>query len=236
MMDLSGFRPFSLEPLAGRITPGIYASEQLIHACQVKHLGFIDGRPPSAGVRALADWLVRHVDFIAKPQPGSSPLSSGTAIERVLAGDILPEESFAVSLAEMTDGAVLPDMFGLPASSDQDPSATGNPPPTAVAGEKASEQEAGNPPHPLSASAPSLSSGSALSNELPPMGGLGSALPPGRLFHPIADSRYPEGFVLTGCGISLNLDESTATAMREALAKGIEHLRAVRAPVRRAAA
>ncbi len=234
MMDLTGFRPFSLEPFAGSITPGIHAAEQLIHACQMKHLGYIDGRPPSRGVHALACWLIQHASFVAKPHPGGSPLTSGTTIERLLAGDILPEESFAVSLAEMTDGAVLPDMFGLPAPSDEEPSATGASPLTPVAGGKASEPE-GQSPAAAPASTPSLGD-VALSGDLPAMGGLGSALPPGRLFHPIADSRYPEGFVLTGCGISLNLDESTATAMREALAKGIEHLRAMRAPVRRAAA
>jgi hypothetical protein len=56
------------------------------------------------------------------------------------------------------------------------------------------------------------------------------------LFHPIADSRFDAGFVLTGCGMMLCLDESTALAMRDALNVGIEHLRDRRAPTRSMAA
>src|SRR3546814_12101636 len=57
---------------------------------------------------------------------------------------------------------------------------------------------------------------------LPPRGALCGQLPPGRLFHPIADSRFPQGFVLTGCGMALCLDESTATAMQAAIAAGLD--------------
>jgi hypothetical protein len=54
-------------------------------------------------------------------------------------------------------------------------------------------------------------------------------LPSGRLFHPIADARFPQGFVLTGCGMALCLDESTAKAMQAAIAVGLEHIRHIRA-------
>lgn len=227
MNDLSGFRPFRLSAFrAAMLGGGIHQPDQLIVACQVKHLGFVDGRPSSQGALALADWLVAKADFVDRPKPASHPLQCGTTIERILAGDILPEEDFAVALAEATEGAVLPEMFGLPKKSSEDawhyadwePSAAGVVPLSPVAGGKAAEAE-GKAPCP-SASSPSI--------DLPPLGALGGALPPGRLFHPIADARFPEGFVLTGCGIALNLDESTAVAMRAAIEAGIDHLRAQR--------
>lgn len=49
MMDLTGFRPFSLKDFAEHLTPGIYQPMQLIIACQVKHLGFVDGKPVNKG-------------------------------------------------------------------------------------------------------------------------------------------------------------------------------------------
>ena len=52
----------------------------------------------------------------------------------------------------------------------------------------------------------------------------------------IADARFDGGFVLTGCGLMLCLDESTALAMRDALNVGIAHLRDRRAPARSIAA
>jgi hypothetical protein len=74
---------------------------------------------------------------------------------------------------------------------------------------------------------------------LPLPGVLGGALPAGPLFHPIADARMPNGFLLQGCGVMLSLDESTARAMRDAIEAGLAHLRATRATAttgRRAAA
>lgn len=222
MNDLTGFRPFRLSAFrAAMLGRGIQQPAQLIIACQVKHLGFVDGRPSSQGALALADWLIAKGDFVDRPKPASHPLNCGTTIERILAGDILPEEDFALALAEATEGAVLPEMFGLPARDQefQEPSAAGVAPLSPVAGGKAAEAE-GKAPCP-SASSPSI--------DLPPMGALGGALAPGRLFHPIADARFAQGFVLTGCGIALNLDESTAVAMRAAIDAGIDHLRAQRA-------
>lgn len=223
MIDFSGYLPFSLEPFAARMTPGPYQADQLILACQLQHLGFVDGRPSSAGAKALAHWLVEHRDFIDRPKSGTHPLNCGTTIERILAGDLLPEEDFAIDLAEMSEGAILPAMFGL---TPADPVL----------------QESSVPGFPLSpgmdVEAPEparLSLAPVPSSPLPPLGALGGALPPGRLFHPIADTRFPQGFVLTGCGMMLCLDESTAKAMRDALSVGIDHLRAARTGERRAA-
>lgn len=213
-MDLTGFRPFSLKDFAKHLTPGIYQPMQLIIACQVKHLGFVDGKPVNKGAKALADWIILHAEFIAKPKPGGHPLHSGCAIERILAGDILPEEDFAVALAEMTEGAVLPEMFGLPVPLTE--MIAPDFPPRAGAVEKAPEAVVLTP---APASAPSQIP------DLPALGPLGGALPSGRLFHSIADARFPEGFVLTGCGLALNLDESTAMAMRAAIDTGVEFLR-----------
>ncbi|SEQ59927.1 hypothetical protein [Sphingobium sp. YR768] len=225
MNDLSGFRPFRLtafrEALMGG---GIYQGAQLIIACQVKHLGYVDARPSSAGAVALADWLIAKAAFIERPKPGGHPLNCGTTIERILAGDILPEEEFALSLAEATEGAVLPEMFGLPMVSTS--SASGDTPLTTGAEGKAPEPGLLTP---APASAPSIL------GDLPPLGVLGGQLPSGRLFHPIADARFPGGFVLTGCGIAINLDESTAAALRDAVTAGLDHLRSVRMN-RRAAA
>jgi hypothetical protein len=225
MNNLSGFRPFSLGVFRDALMGGgIYQGAQLIIACQIKHLGCVEARASSKGAVALADWLIAKADFIDRPKPGCHPLNSGTTIERILAGDILPEEEFALSLAEATEGAVLPEMFGLP--TDTGSSASGTSPLTTDAGEKASEPVEFTPDP---ASAPSLI------GNLPPLGVLGGQLPSGRLFHPIADGRFPGGFVLTGCGIAINLDESTATALRDAVTAGLDHLRSARAG-RRAAA
>lgn len=225
MNDLSGFRPFRLTAFKDAIMGGgLYSGAQLIVACQLKHLGFVEARPSNKGAVALADWLIAKADFLEKPVPGCHPLNSGTTMERILAGDILPEEEFALALAEATEGAVLPEMFGLP--SDTGSSASGALPLNVGAEGKASEP--GNIP-PAPASAPSII------GDLPPLGVLGGPLPSGRLFHPIADGRFPGGFVLTGCGIAINLDESTAAALRDAVTAGIEHLRAARTG-RRAAA
>lgn len=223
MINLSGYRRFSLEPFASSITPGPYQSDQLILACQLKHLGFVDGRPSSAGAKALAHWLMEHRDYIALPKPGSHPLNYGTTIERILAGDLLPEEEFAIDLAEMSEGDILPAMFGLmPDRVAIESSVSG-----VFALSPGMDVEAPEPMRTPAAPVPS--------SILPPIGALGGALPPGRLFHPIADTRFPQGFVLTGCGIMLCLDESTANAMRDALAVGIDHLRAARAGERQAA-
>ncbi|MFZ2995930.1 hypothetical protein [Sphingobium sp.] len=222
MIDLTGFRPFALDDFDRTLTPGMYKSDQLIRACQIKHLGFVDGRPNSAGVKALAHWLIEHRAFIATPKPSSHPLNCGTTIERVLAGDLLPEEDFAIDLAEMTEGAVLPQMFGLPTAAEPEisPSSASGASPLYPDADAASEPARLTP----RGSAP------APSTDLPALGALGGALPPGRLFQPIADSRFPQGFVLTGCGLSLCLDESTANAMRAAIEAGLEHLQGQRAP------
>lgn len=225
MNDLSGFRPFRLTAFSEAIIGGgIYSGAQLIIACQLKHLGFVEARRSSKGAVALADWLIAKADFIERPKPGCHPLNSGTTIERILAGDILPEEDFVLALAEATEGAVLPEMFGLP--SDIGSSASGTSPLTTDAEVEASEPGLLTP---ASASAPSTI------GDLPPLGVLGGQLPSGRLFHPIADARFPGGFVLTGCGIAINLDESTAAALRDAVTAGLDHLRSVRTG-RRAAA
>lgn len=222
MIDLSGFRPFSLRAFDSALSPGIHAPEQLIVACQIKHLGFVDGHQPSEGARALAAWLLAHRETVdAGPRAGGHPLNSGSTIERILAGDIVPEEGFAVEIARMTEGAVLPEMFERASPAHETPDADGVTPPSPQADGKA--PEAGAVP-PCSLPCPAPSSHQAL----PEMGGLGGALPPGRLFVPIADSRFGDGFVLTGCGIALNLDESTAAAMRAAIDAGLAHLRARR--------
>lgn len=219
MNDLSGFRPFRLSAFRNAIVGGgIYQGAQLIIACQIKHLGFVDARPSSKGAVALADWLVAKADYLDRPVPTTHPLNCGSTIERVIAGDILPEEEFALALAEATEGAVLPEMFGLPMEFEGS-RAAGSSPLSPVAGEKASEPGSLTPePDPT----PSFI------GDLPPLGVLGGQLPSGRLFHPIADGRFPGGFVLTGCGIAINLDESTATALRDAVTAGLDHLRSVR--------
>lgn len=246
MIDLSGFRPFNLRAFDNALTPGIHGPEQLIVACQIKHLGFVDGHPSSEGARALAAWLLEHRETVdAVPRAGGHVLNSGSTIERILAGDIVPEEGIAAEIARLTDGAVLPEMFERAAPSQETPDADGAAAPCPQADGKAPEAGAVIP---CSLPCPAPSSHQALpdvhrcasantlpgvdpcasANTLPAMGGLGGALPPGRLFVPIADSRFGEGFVLTGCGIALNLDESTAAAMRTAIDDGLEHLRARR--------
>lgn len=214
MLDLSGYRPFLLADFAHHLKPGIYQPSQLIVGCQLKHLGFVDGKPVSKGAKALADWIIRHADFLTKPKPGGHPLHSGCTIERILAGDILPEDDFAVALAEMTEGAVLPEMFGLPVPLSEMIAPANTPQADAI--EKAPEPGVLTP---APASAPSQAA------DLPALGALGGALPPGQLFHSINDTRFAEGFVLTGCGMALCLDESTAVAMRAAIDSGIDHLR-----------
>lgn len=234
MIDLSGFRPFSLRAFDSALTPGIHGPEQLIVACQIKHLGFVDGHPSSEGARALAAWLLEHRETVdAVPRAGGHVLNSGSTIERILAGDIVPEDGIAAEIARLTDGAVLPEMFERAAPSQETQDADGAAAPCPQADGKAPESGAVIP---CSLPCPAPSSHQALpdvdrcasANTLPAMGGLGGALPPGRLFVPIADSRFGEGFVLTGCGIALNLDESTAAAMRTAIDDGLEHLRARR--------
>ncbi|SCW77411.1 hypothetical protein SAMN02927924_02795 [Sphingobium faniae] len=229
MTDFSAFRPFSIEAVVPEGWGALGGPLDLICACQMKHQGWT-GRPGNAGALALASWIMDHRDQVALPKAGTHPLNSGTAIERILAGEVLPEEDFAMALAAATDGAVLPKMFGQPEpeglEKNKETSTQSAP---GVDGEAPESQQT---PNMAAVPAPSEDRAPAL----PPLGALGGHLPPGRLFHPIADSRFPQGFVLTGCGMALCLDESTATAMQAAIAAGLDHLRQVRSGGRRIAA
>ena len=238
MIDFTGYRPFSFAalPRGDRID----TAPQLIDACQIKHLGYLRGPLGNAGSLALAKWIIANRAYIDQPKPGTHPLNSGTAIERVLAGDILPEEAFAVDLAEATAGMVLPEMFGQPATQSLssalaaalDGAGAGADEEEPVAGSVATPVTGRRPvPLPVQPAHPAESANVVLlADGLPALGALGGALPPGRLFHPIADPRFPQGFVLTGCGVMLCLDESTAQAMITALEAGAAHLRRMRAP------
>lgn len=218
MMDLSGYRPFTIEGIIPEGWGALGGPLELICACQVKHQGYPDGRPGSEGALALAAWIMAHKDLVAKPRVGSHPLNSGTLIERIMAGEVLPSEEFAIAIAAMTEGAVLPEMFGRP-EADPTSSACNTP----RADEKTPEAATDKPtPEAAPASSEPIEA-------LPPLGALGGPLPSGRLFHPIADARFPQGFVLTGCGMALCLDESTAKAMQAAIAVGLEHIRHIRA-------
>ena len=218
MIDLNGFRPFNMASLMRLFPDAPRDPAALIEACQIKQRGYVDGRPSCAGALALARWLVAHADTLDAPRVSTHPLASGALMERILAGDVVPDEDFAQALAVMSEGAVSPDMFGLPAgsgrvSAKESAASAGTPQPDGVA---AKAPERGDPP---------VCPVAVPSSDLPPIGALGGALPPGRLFHPIADTRLPQGFVLTGCGMMLCLDESTALAMRAAIDAGIAHLR-----------
>lgn len=229
MIDLSGFRPFSIAAVRQLYT-SIETAPDLIDACQMKHQGFVQGRLGNAGALTLAKWIMANRDFIDRPKPGTHPLQSGTTIERILAGDILPEEQFAIDLAEATQGYVLPEMFGQPAR-DAISSALE----FALASTDEEEPVSGSF-SPSQDRKPVPSNVVPLSDGLPALSALGGALAPGRLFHPIADPRFPEGFVLTGCGIMLCLDTSTAQAMRAAIDVGLAHVEEMRGARGRVAA
>ena len=218
MTDFANYRHFSIEAVVPAGWGALGGGRDLIGACAVKHRGYWDDRLCSVGSLALADWIMQHQDLIAKPKPGRHPLNSGMMIERILIGEVLPAEDFALALANMTEGTVLPEMFGQ-VEADTTSSASQ----ALGADEKA---PAGAPVSPCQDAAPVPSDDRTA--ELPPLGALGGPLPSGRLFHPIADSRFPQGFVLTGCGMSLCLDESTAKAMQAALVDGIAHIQHVR--------
>jgi len=218
MTDFANYRHFSIEAVVPAGWGALGGGRELIGACAVKHRGYWDDRLCSLGSLALADWIMEHQELVAKPKLGTHPLNSGTMIERVLIGDVLPSDEFALALANMTEGVVLPEMFGL-TEADTASSA----PQALDADEKAPAAALASP---CQDAAPVPSDDRTA--DLPPLGALGGPLPSGRLFHPIADSRFPQGFVLTGCGMSLCLDESTAKAMQAALADGIAHIQHVR--------
>jgi hypothetical protein len=220
VIDLTGIRPFSIDAVRP-LYRVIETAQDLIGACQIRHLGFVQGRMGNAGALALAKWLMANRDFSDRPLPGF--FRSGTVVERILAGDILPEEQFAIELAEATEGAVLPDMFGQPAR-QLISSALG----WTLASADEEEPVAGSL-SPSQDRKPAPSNVVPLADGLPALSALGGALAPGRLFHPIADPRFPEGFVLTGCGIMLCLDASTAQAMRAAIDSGLAHVAEMRA-------
>ncbi|WP_257554118.1 hypothetical protein [Sphingobium sp. CFD-2] len=218
MTDFANYRHFSIEAVVPAGWGALGGGRELIGACAVKHLGYWDDRLCSVGSLALANWIMEHRELIAKPKPNCHPLNRGMMIERILVGEVLPADDFALALANMTEGVVLPEMFG------QIEADTASSAPQALgAGEKAPDAA---PVSPCQGAAPVPSDDRTA--ELPPLGALGGPLPSGRLFHPIADSRFPEGFVLTGCGMSLCLDESTAKAMQTALADGLSHIQNVR--------
>ncbi len=223
-IDLTSFRKFSLEPFREALTPGIHQAEQLIIACQKKHFGYLDTTTPSRGVKELANWLVANTALLKRPVPGTHPLNSADVIERILAGNVLPDDDFAVELAEMTEGAVLPEMFGL--SPHADPAASETLSLTDASGQ-ASEPFPPMAPTPLPTfnDAPLTAPGML-------MPGVGA----GRIFHPLADARVPDGFVLSGCGLQLWLDASTARSMRAALDAGLAHIDEQAIPARRQAA
>lgn len=228
MIDLTGYRPFSLSALPNGHR--IDTAQQLIDACQIKHLGYVRGPMGNAGALALAKWIIAHRGYIDQPKPGTHPLNSGAAIERVLAGEILPEEAFAVDLAEATAGAVLPEMFGQPATQLLSSALA-----AALGGADEKEPVAGSVSLPVTDRQPAPShlfpaKVVPLDDGLPALSALGGPLAPGRLFHPIADPRFPHGFVLQGCGVMLCLDESTAQAMMGALADGVAHVQRMRLP------
>jgi hypothetical protein len=78
--------------------------EHLIRHCQREE--GVDG-DPNAGAAALAAWLMADFDRADREarRPGS-PLSMGGAINRLLAGAILPSDPLAASIETMTGGAV----------------------------------------------------------------------------------------------------------------------------------
>jgi hypothetical protein len=223
MIDLSGYRPFRIEGLLPATSQLPRDAFGLIVAAQLKHRGTVDGAAASAGALALATWIMDHADFVAAPKRGTHPLEAGTAIERILAGDVQPHEEFAVALAQATQGAVLPEMFDQPAHGTK--AAGFTPAPVAVA--ETPDRDHCTPPDPGPAS-----SFADVPDEdeapLPPLTVLGGALASGRLFLPIADSRLPSGFVLQGCGVALALDEAAARSARDAIDEGLRHIARVR--------
>lgn len=233
MNDLSGFRPFRIDSFRGALGGGLpQTARELIVACQIKTAGYVEGsRAQSEGQVALATWLIAQGEALAAP--AGHPLQHGSAIERIVAGEVVPEEAFALAIADMTQGAVLPGMFDRAADRSGDRAieptqdtmaGAGVPPLSSVPAMEASPS--GKAPDPV---ATPVRISPMVPRAVPQTGALGGAVAAGRLFYPVADPRFADGFVLTGCGIALNLDASTAEAMRAAIDAGIAHLRAMKA-------
>lgn len=214
--SLSGFRRFSIEQLRSAADlPSIHSATQLIHACAVRHWGedhASDMAPPSRGALGLAQFLIDNAAGLERPLPGSSLLLRGDMLERLMIGMMLPTDDVAQAIAHMTGGAVLPEQFdeGFP----YDGTST-----LAMAQDEAPAVDPANG---------DPATGVAVAADVPAFGVLGGQLPSGRLFHIIGDTRLPNGFLLSGCGLLVGLDESTALAMRSAIDAGIAHLRDVR--------
>lgn len=221
-------RAFSVEDvMAAADLPGVdllspwrrVTKYELIAACEKVHICAVQDRPFSAGVATLAHWLVRnrHVHLGAFP-----PFDDGERIERILAGIDQPDDEMVKALQRVMTAI---DRWDMPRFSVQSFSAM---PPrqgsSAARGPNAGANAGGDAPSPDRSF---FSPGPAAA--LPAMGALGAGLPPGRLCCAVADSRIPNGFVLTfSGGVMLALDEAMAMSASAAIADGIAHIRARR--------
>ncbi len=217
--EMSGVRPFSLRALqAAGLPRAPHNADELIGACQMKHLGCCELASVNDGAWALARWLARYPEEAERPVAASHPFANATTIERILAGDIIPHEDFAFQLSAVTGGFVHPELFErrVPYHFEK-PSAEVSPPLAEADGKSSPRACEPTPAH--AGAAASVDGGAAA---LPSIGVIGGPLPAGALAHAVADGRCPDGFVLVlAGGVSLYLDVSTGRAAREAINAGL---------------
>lgn len=202
-------RPFSLEALsrdAGVDVSGHW--HDIVDACRDKWLSDRDVTVTEGG-ETLAKWIFGHGP-LSVTNNDMDPLADGDLIERIMAGTVEPSPEIAEMLCRRTGGMVLPSMFRRVATLYHDlldlrhlNAEILRKKYNAVSAEIAAEGITPGCCH----------------------GALGRDAPSGLLFQCIRDVRHGGAFIVTGLGLAVRLDLSTAIALRDAIDEGIGHER-----------
>lgn len=167
----------------------------------------------SAGMVALADWIVDDPDRAYQVLNGAMSPVAGRMLYRVLAGHVLLGGEQGEWLALTTGGRVTAAMFRRRLTDHLATLPVAEPAPAADAIDMPRFIARGEARCTVS-------------------GTLGS-VPSGPLFRATIDPAQPNGLVLSGLGLALCLSEDVASAMAQVLADGLVALRGERQPERR---
>lgn len=187
-------------------------ASDLVDGCRAMR-GIDTGFAVSEGQLGLARWLADRRMTIANGNFAdlrASLLYDGDLVERLLAGEIVPDDKMAADIQRMTQDAVRPQHWEMWLSRE-------------------------GPGYIPCASSPYASHSKRLELQVP-RGQLGGDLPSGPVFEAYSIAGHNDAFVVTGCGLALSLNDATAAALIDAVALGRARLRSLRGDVKSAGA
>lgn len=186
-------------------------ASDLVDGCRAMR-GIDTDFPVSEGQLGLARWLADRRMTIANGNFAdlrASLLYDGDLVERLLAGEIVPDDKMAADIQRMTQDAVRPQHWEMWLSQE-------------------------GPGYIPRASSPYVSNSKRMELQVP-RGQLGGDLPSGAVFEAYSIAGHNDAFVVTGCGLALSLNDATAAALIDAVALGRARLRSLRGDAMREA-